>query len=127
MAMPLHRGNQRRQKCFQPFATDAIGSFPKDNERLLYGLVVYPLAYASPGWVDCCAKHANRMLAVIARQSHKFIENADSLLTPRAATLLSNRFDQILPCRHAELPPHKPRPSSSMTGSRLREATTPPR
>ncbi|MEO8299971.1 MAG: SDR family NAD(P)-dependent oxidoreductase, partial [Burkholderiales bacterium] len=52
------------------------------------------------------------------------IEDLDPVTERRAAIPLPQRLDQLLACRHADLPRHVvPLPPDNPTGSKLREAT----
>ena len=42
MAVAFHGLDEGRQKTLEPLAADPIGSFPKQHQRLAYGVVVDP-------------------------------------------------------------------------------------
>ena len=64
------------------------------------------------------------VLAVIPSQGRELIENRDLFTERRAAIPHSQRFEQLLAYRHADLPRHVALlPPDNPTGSKLREAT----
>jgi hypothetical protein len=64
------------------------------------------------------------VLAVIPSQSYELVENLDPITERRAAIPQLQCCNQLLACRHADLPRHLvPLLPDNPTGSKLREAT----
>jgi len=123
--VPLHGIDQHRDQRLQALAADPIGSFPQDRQGLGHRLVVNAVAQAHVDcWAELSAKYADRVLAVVAGESHEFVEDLDPITERRAAISQSQCLDQLLACGHADLPRHvAPPPPDHPTGSRLCEAT----
>ena len=125
MAVPHHGIDQHRDQRLQALAADPISRFPQHAQCLANRLVVDAVTGARrlrSG--DLLAQHPDRVLAVIAGQGHELIEDLDPVTERRAAIPLPQRLDQLLACRHADLPHHVvPLPPDNPTGSKLREAT----
>ena len=125
MTVPLHGIDQHRDQRLQALAANPIGRFPQHGQRLANRLVAEAVAGVRrlrSG--DLLAKQPDRVLAVIAGHGHELIEDLDPVTEYRAAIPLPQRLDQLLACRHADLPRHVvPLPPDNPTGSKLREAT----
>jgi len=64
------------------------------------------------------------VLAVISGQSYELVENPDPITERRASIPQLQCCDQLLACRHADLPRHLVSlPPDNPAGSKLREAT----
>ena len=86
MSMPLHGIDQHRDQRLQALAANPVGGFPQHRQCLGYRLVVHAVAQA---YVSCRtelpAQNADRVLAVVASQGHKFVEDLDPIAERRAA------------------------------------------
>jgi hypothetical protein len=89
------------------------------------GLVVDAIAQAYFGCrTELPAQYAYRVLAVIAGQGHEFVEDLDPISERRTAISLPQCLNQLLACRHADLPRHvAPPPPDNPAGNKLHEAT----
>ena len=125
MAVSLHGIDQHRDQRLQALAANPVGGLPQNRQCLTDCLVVQTIPAARRGRSsDLLAQHPDRVLAVIAGQGHEFIEDLDPLTECRAAIPHPQRLDQLLACRHADLPRHVVLlPPDNPTGSKLREAT----
>src|SRR5207249_7950460 len=100
-----------------------IGRLPENDERLMYGLVVQSQALVPRSGRHSRepVEHANGVLAVVARECHKLIEDPTLLIRRNGPVPLADRLHQLLPSRRTDL---RHRASfGSPTGSKLFEAT----
>src|SRR3989442_15800961 len=98
MSVTFQGGEEDEEQWLEPFPTDAIGRLPENDERLMDGLVVQSQALVprSGRYSREPVEHANGVLAVVARECHKLIEDPTLLIRRNGPVPLADRLHQLL-------------------------------
>ena len=108
VAVPLHRFEQRRNSHLQSLPTDPVSGFPKDRERLYYGLFVNTrplnllIRVLIRGWFS---QRSDRMFPVEPCYFDELVEDL-SLLGMRGGVIpRRDRLNQFFSGCQTQLPP----------------------
>ncbi len=88
--MPLECGDEHRQERLEPLPADPVGGLPQHNERFAHGGIVHrkPHWAARPGRARFrVQQQSNGVLAVVASDRDKLVENLALLVLQPAAAL----------------------------------------
>ena len=109
VAVTLQSRHEQRKERLEPFPADPVGGLPQDDERLTHGLIVDRKARppARPPGDRRRIEQSDDVLAVVARDRDKLIEDAEFLVLQASPVPFPNRLQQIVLGFCADLPCHR--------------------